>query len=115
MQGILGYDTVTVSGAWDHPVLAFPSPPATAPPRHPGSGLCHGWCQGALCVLPLWLAPLGEDSEREFSQQQPRGVPPSLPLFLPMLAPTREASLGPVSIFPTPFSLALAIVIVISS
>ena len=115
MQGILGYDTVTVSGAWGQPVLPFPSPPATTPPRQPGSGLCHIWCQGALCVLSLWVAPPGEHSERGFSQQQLQGVPPSLPLFLPLSAPTREASLGPVSIFPTPFSLNLGIVTVILS
>ena len=40
MQGFLGYDTVTVSGAWGQPALAFPPQRATLPPRHPGSGLC---------------------------------------------------------------------------
>lgn len=38
MQGFLGLDTVTVSGALGQQALTFPPQPAASPPRCPGSG-----------------------------------------------------------------------------
>lgn len=87
MQGFLGLDTVTVSGAWGQPGLTFPSPPAALPPGRPGSGGLHLQLgqRGPLGPAPAPRGGLvGRDSRGILAS---RGCGSSLPLLLPRSAP----------------------------
>lgn len=54
MQGFLGYDTVTVSGAWGQPALAFPSYQPLSHPETRALGCATAGAKRPFGSWPCW-------------------------------------------------------------